>query len=242
MRGAIPNMTGNHGHGQKEEWKWRMWTNLTYLNKCSPKDDFSLSRIDKVVDSVAGYQMIALLDCFSGYHRIWLCKEDEEKMNFITPFGTYCYLRIPECLKNAGPTFCRMMNAILRDQIHRNAFTYIDDIVVASKKKSTQIDNLAETFANMHGAQLKLNPEKCVFGMQREKVLGCLVSVKGIEAKPDKINVIVHMKPPQSKKEVEKLIGRIAALNRFMSKLAERSLPFFTVLRGSDNFQWGPEQ
>jgi hypothetical protein len=88
----------------------------------------------------------------------------------------------------------------------------------------------------MHGAQLKLNLEKCVFGMQREKVLGCLVSVKGIEAKPDKINVIVHMKLPQSKKEVEKLIGRIAALNRFMSKLAERSLPFFTVLRGSDNF------
>jgi hypothetical protein len=92
-------------------------------------------------------------------------------MSFITPFSTYCYLRMPEGLKNAGPMFCRMTKAILRDQIHKNVFTCVDDIVVASKKKSTQIDDLAETFTNMRGAQLKLNPEKCVFGVQRGKVI-----------------------------------------------------------------------
>jgi hypothetical protein len=86
-------------------------------------------------------------------------------MSFNTPFGTYYYLRMPEGLKNAGPTFCRMTKAILKDQMHRNVFAYVDDIVVASKKKSTQIDDLAETFANMCGAQLKLNLEKCVFGV-----------------------------------------------------------------------------
>jgi hypothetical protein len=79
----------------------------------------------------------------------------------------------------------------------------------------------------MHSTQLKLNPEKCVFGVQKGKVLGCLVCVKGIEAKPDKINDIVDMKPPQSEKEVQRLTGKIAALNRFMAKLAERSLPFW---------------
>jgi hypothetical protein len=86
-------------------------------------------------------------------------------MSFITPFGTYCYLRMPEGLKNIGPIFCRMTKVILKDQMHRNVFAYVDDIVVASKKKSTQIDDLAETFANMCGAQLKLKPEKCVFGV-----------------------------------------------------------------------------
>jgi hypothetical protein len=79
--------------------------------------------------------------------------------------------------------------------MERNIFTYVDDIVVASRKKETQIEDLAETFANMRRAQLKLNPEKYVFGVQRGRVLGCLVSVKGIEANPDKINIIVHMKP-----------------------------------------------
>jgi hypothetical protein len=76
-------------------------------------------------------------------------------------------------------------------------------------------------FTNIRRAQLKLNPEKCVFGVRRGRVLGYLVSVKGIEANPDKINSIVHMKPSQPRKEVQRLTGRIAVLNRFMAKLAE---------------------
>jgi hypothetical protein len=93
--------------------------------------------------------------------------------------------------------------------------------MVASRTKATQIEDLPETFANMRRAQLKLNPEKCVFGVQRRKVLGCLISMKGIEANPDKINAIVDMKPPQSRKDVQRLKGRIASLNRFMAMLAE---------------------
>jgi hypothetical protein len=80
---------------------------------------------------------MALLGCFSGYHQIWLRKEDEEKISFITSFGTYCYLRMPKGLKNAGPTFCRMTRAILKNQLQRNVLTYVDDIVVASRRKET---------------------------------------------------------------------------------------------------------
>jgi hypothetical protein len=75
-----------------------------------------------------------------------------KKMSFITPFGTYCYLSMPEGIKNAGTTFYRMTKAILKDQMQRNVFAYDDDIVVASKKKATQINDLTETFANMHRA------------------------------------------------------------------------------------------
>jgi hypothetical protein len=81
-----------------------------------------------------------------------------------------------------------------------------------------------------------------VFGVSRGKVLGCLVSVNGIKANPDKINAIVHMKPLGSKKEVQRLTSRIAALNRFMAQIAEPSLPFFKVHRGSGTFEWSPEQ
>jgi hypothetical protein len=187
---------------KKKNGKWRMCTNFNDLNKCCVKDDSSLSRIDKVVDSAAGSEIMALLHCFSGYHQIWLHREDEEKTSFIMPFGTYCYLRMPEGLKNAGPIFCRMTKVILKVQMERNVFTYIDDIVVANRIKEAQIHDLAKTFANMRRAQLKLNPKKCVFGVQRGRVLGCLVLVKGIEANLDKINIIVHMKPPGSRKGV----------------------------------------
>jgi hypothetical protein len=135
-----------------------------------------------------------------------------------------------------------MTKAILKEQMCKNIFIYVNDIVVASKNKATQIDNLVETFANMRGTQLKLNPKKCVFGIEWGKVLGCLVLVKWIEANPDKINAIVHMKPPWPKKEVQRLTGRIAALNRFMPKLAERSLPSIKVLSGFGSFHLGPEQ
>jgi hypothetical protein len=114
--------------------------------------------------------------------------------------------------------------------------------VVASRRKAAQIEDLAETFANMRRAQLKLNPEKCVFGVWKGRVFACLVSVKGIEANPVKINATVHMRPPRSRKEVQRLIGRIALLNRLMAKLAEQSLPFFKVLKVSNSFQWGLEQ
>jgi hypothetical protein len=87
-----------------------------------------------------------------------------------------------------------------------------------------------------------LNPEKCVFGIHKGKVLGCLVSTKGIEANPDKIKVLIEIKDPVSMKDVQKLTGRVVALNRFIHMAAERSLSFFQVLRSSKNFQWSEAQ
>jgi hypothetical protein len=132
-----------------------------------------------------------------------------------------------------------MAKAILKEQMERNVFTYANDIVVGSKKKETQLQDLTDTFTNMGKAQLKLNLEKCVFGVSRGKVLGCFVSIKGIEANPDKINAIVHIKSLGSRKEVQKLTGRMAALNRFMAKTAQQSLTFLKALRGSGTFEWG---
>jgi hypothetical protein len=84
---------------------------------------------------------MTLFDCFLGYHQIWLRKEDEEKTIFITPFGTYCYMRMLEGLHNIGPLFCRMMKVTLKDQVGRNVFSYVDDIIVASKKKASYISD-----------------------------------------------------------------------------------------------------
>jgi hypothetical protein len=122
---------------KKKNGKWRICTDFTDLNKSYPKDDFPLIRICKVVDSAAGCEIMALLDCFSGYYQIWLWEEDQEKTSFIMPFGTYCYLRMPEGLKNVGPSFYRMMKVILKEQLERNVFAYVDDIVVMSRKGET---------------------------------------------------------------------------------------------------------
>jgi hypothetical protein len=105
---------------------------------------------------------------------------------------------MPEGLRNTGPTFCRMMKAALKDQVGRNVLSYVDGIVVASKKAS-YISDLTETFTNMREAKLKLNPDKCVFRVTRGKVLSCLVSNKGIEASPDKSKAISRCRPRKPK-------------------------------------------
>jgi ribonuclease HI len=169
-------------------------------------------------------------------------EEDKASTSFITPFGTYCFIRMPEGLKNAGSTFSRLTKTVLESQLGRNIFTYVDDIVVASKNKEDHLADLTETFANMRDAPLRLNPEKCVFRVRQGKILGYLVSHHGIEANPTKIQAIINMTPPQSTRDVQRLTGRLAALNKFISKSTERSLPFLKALRGAKDFAWGLEQ
>jgi phage FluMu protein gp41 len=222
---------------KKKNGKWRMCVDFTDLNKACKKDDFPLERVNKIVDDATNSEMLSLLDMFSVYHQIRVRREDEEKTSFITPFGTLCFVRMPERLKNTGCTFSRMITIVLHPHLRRNILAYVDDIVVKSTQRKDHISDLAETFAN-----LRLNPEKCVFGIHKGKVLGCLVSTKGIEANPDKIKALIEMQDPVSVKDVQKLTGRVAALNRFIPRAAERSLPFFQVLRSTKNFQWSETQ
>jgi hypothetical protein len=112
-------------------------------------------------------ELMSLLDCYSGYHQIWMKKEDEPKTSFITPSGTYCYLRMPEGLKNVGGSFNRMTAKVLYSQIGRNVLTYVDGIIVKITKQENHIADLEETFANFRTSGLKLNPEKCVFGVKK---------------------------------------------------------------------------
>jgi hypothetical protein len=149
---------------------------------------------------------------------------------------------MPEGLKNAGCTFSRMIAIVLHPQLRRNILSYVDDIVVKSVQRRDHISDLAETFANLRAVNLRLNPKKCVFGIHKGNVLGCLVSTKGIEANPNKIKALVEMQDVVSVKDVQKLTGRVVALNRFIPRAAERSLPFFQVLRSSKNFQWPETQ
>jgi hypothetical protein len=114
----------------------------------------------------------------------------------------------------------------------------MDDIVVKSVQRRDHISDLAETFVNLRAANLRLNPEKCVFGIHKGNVLRCLVSTKGKEANPDKIKALIGMQDLVSMKGVQKLTGRVATLNRFIPRVAERSLSFFQVLRSTKNFQW----
>jgi hypothetical protein len=202
---TYPEWLANTMMVKKANGKWRKCIDFMDLNKACSKDEFPLPRIDSLVDAATTSKLMSLLDCYSGYHQIWMKKEDKTKTSFITPSGTYCYLRMPEGIKNVGGSFSRMTAKVLSSQIGRNVVTYVDDIIVKSTKQENHIANLQETFANFRKAGLKLNPEKCVFAVKKGKFLGCLVSTKGIEANPSKIEAILRMEPPRTRKGAQRL-------------------------------------
>jgi hypothetical protein len=110
---------------------------------------------------------------------------------------------MPEGLKNAESTFSRLTKRVLESQVGCNIFTYMDVIVVACKNKEDHLADLAETFANMRDARLRLNPEKCVIRVRQGKILGYLVSHRGIEANPTKIQAFLNMAPLQSTRDIQ---------------------------------------
>jgi hypothetical protein len=189
-------MAGKCSVSAKKNGKMRMCIDFTDLNKACKEDPFSLPRIDTSIDTTARCKRFSLLDCFLGYHQIWLNKKDEEKTSFTTPFGTYCYTKMPEGLKNAGSTFTRMTKAVLGPQLQKNIIAYVDDIMVMSKNEEDHIADLKETFDNLRDAGLKLNLEKCVFGISRGKMLGYIIGPEGIGAILEKIKPDVTRPEP----------------------------------------------
>jgi hypothetical protein len=214
----------------------------TSLNKHCPKDPFSLPRIDQIIDSTVGCARLSFLDAYSGYNQIKLIKEDEEKTAFITPYGVFCYQVMPFGLKNAAATYQRMMQNCLRSQIGHNIQVYIDDVVITTRKEESLISDLVETFDNLNRYKLKLNPTKCSFGVLAGQLLGFLLSARGIEANPEKIQAILTMGKPMKLHDVQKFAGRVTALSRFIARLGEKTLPFYALMKKlDDKFEWTEE-
>jgi hypothetical protein len=171
-----------------------------------------------------------------------LKKEDEENMAFITSYNIFCYQVMPFGLKNAGATYQRMMKNCLGSQIGRNIQVYIDDMVITTRKEESLIDELKETFENLDRYKLKLNPTKCSFGVSAGQLLGFLVSARGIESNPEKIQAILIMGKLAKLHEVQQLAGRVAALSRFVARLGKKALPFYALVKKSDKkFEWTEE-
>jgi hypothetical protein len=144
-------------------------------------------------------------------------------------------------LKNAGATYQRAIQMCFADQLHRNVEAYVDDVVVKTRDSDNLIADLEEIFSSLRRFRWKLNPTKCIFGVPSGKLLGFIVSNRGIEANPVKITAITDMEAPATIKDVQKLTGCMAALNRFIPRLGERGLSFFKLLKRQDKFQWTEE-
>jgi len=226
---------------RKSNGKWRMCVDFSDLNGACPKDSYPLPNIDMLVDNASGCGLLSFMDAYSRYNQIGMHPEDEEKTTFMGEAATYCYKVMPFGLKNAGATYQRLMDRILKPLPRHRVQAYVDDMVVASNTAGAHAADLEELFDTVNKYGLKLNPDKCIFGVRAGKFLGFLLTERGIEANPDKCSAIMNMRSPTNVKEVQRLTGRIAALSRFLPRAGDHGHSYFECLCKGKGFQWTDE-
>ena len=183
----------------KKDGKVRMCVDFRDLNKASPKYDFPLPHIDILVDNTTGHVLLSL----------------ENLLHYF--MGTYCYKVMPFGLKNASATYQHATTTLLHDLIHKDAEVYVDDMIVKSKDREGHIPVLWEFFERIQFYKLRTNPKKCTFGVTSRKLLGFMVSQRGIKVNLDKIKAILEMKPSRTEKEIQGFLGRIQYISRFIA-------------------------
>ena len=230
----------------KKDEKVQMCVDYRDLNRASPKDNFPLPHIDVLMDNITNFTLFSFMDGFSGYNQIRMAPEDMEKTMFVTLWGTFCYKVISFGLKNAGETYQQAMEkttfvTLFHDMMHQEIEVYVDDMIAKFKTEEEHLVNLRKLFKRLRKYRLRLNPTKCTFGVKSGKILGFIVSRKGIEVDPEKVKAILEMPEPCTKKQVWGFLGHLNYIARFISQLMATCEPLFKLLHKDQSIRWNDD-
>lgn len=178
-------MGGEHSFSKKKNGEIRICVDSRTLNQASLKDNYSLPNMDHILQTIAGSEMMSMLDGFFGYNQIGVDKKEQHKTTFITPWGTFAYNRMPFVLINAGATFQRAMDSSFRDFRERIIVIYLDDLRVFSKEKKNHLKDLRAVLQGCRDHGIYLNLKKLVFYVIEGKLLGHIVLPEGIKIDPE---------------------------------------------------------
>jgi hypothetical protein len=226
---------------RKKSGEIRLCVDFQNLNRVSLKDNYPLPKMDYILQKVVGSQKISMLDGFSGYNQIMVHPDDQEKTTFTTPWGTFMYAKMPFGLMNAGETFQRAMDIAFADEKDKFIVIYLDDITVFSDSDDQHLKHLRRVFQKCRKFGISLNPKKSNFGMQEGKLLGHIISKEGINIDPNRVEAILNIGTPRSKKEVQSFLGKVNFLRRFIPNLAEIIKYITNMLRKGNEIKWTPE-
>lgn len=206
---------------KKSNGKERMCVDFVNLNRACLKDYLPLPSIDRMVDVFARNQLLTFMNTFSRYNLIFIHHVDLERTSFITEHGTM---------------YQRLVNKIFKEEIRKSMEVYVDEIQMKSHSAKAHVEDLARAFESFRRNKIKPNPTKCTFAVEVGQFLGFMIYRRGIKANLEKVRALQDMKASVKQKDIQKLIGRIVTLNRFVSKLAECCLTFFTALKTVNKF------
>ena len=224
----------------KKNGKLRICVDFRRLNAATKKDPYPLPFTDEVLDIVIGYAAYSFIDCFSGYHQIHIHADDGYKTAFITEWSAYVWVVMPFGLKNAPPTYQRIVNQIFKDYLNDFMKLFLDNFSVYSDV-ATHLPKLRLVFEQCRQYSVSLHPDKCIFYVPSGVILGYIVCQAGKFPDPKKIEALVKMPPPKNVKAIQTFNG-LAQFNRcFIKDYAGIMEPITRLTRKGEVFDWTTE-
>ncbi len=235
---------------RKKNGKLRMCVDMRQLNQNTVKDYYALPRIEELLDNLAGNKYFTKLDMKSGYYQVEILEDHKERTAFtVGPLGFYEYNRLPFGLCNSPATFQRLMEECLGDLHLSICCIYIDDLIIYSRTFEEHIERLETVFQRLRECNLKLAPEKCSFFKQKVNCVGHVISEKGIEPDPEKIDAVRDWKTPTLPTEVRQFLGFAGYYRRFVPNFAKIAKPLHQLMpppndknkKSTKDFEWKME-
>ncbi|KAJ0493125.1 putative nucleotidyltransferase, Ribonuclease H [Helianthus annuus] len=225
---------------RKKDGSWRFCVDYRALNAITVKDRFPIPTVDELLDELHGATIFSTIDFTSGYHQIRLAEADTHKTAFRTVDGHYEFLVMPFGLTNAPSTFQATMNDVFRNALRRYVLVFFDDILIYSATRDQHYQHLHSVFQTLANINFFAKPSKCIFAVDSISYLGHIISSKGVEAEPDKLQAIQNWPTPSSLTNLRGFLGLTGYYRRFVRDYARIAAPLTDILK-KPAFKWTPE-
>ena len=224
----------------KRDQRVRICVDLTHLNKSVRRERHPIPAVEQSLAQLAGAQMFTTLDANSGFWQIPLDQESALLTTFITPFGRYCFHRLPFGITSAPEHFQRRMSDLLAGL--ERVVCMMDDILIHGRSMEEHDARLEKVLQRLQSAGLTLNSQKCHFSKVQVKFLGQVVNKDGVLPDPDKVRAIQEVQPPKTVSDVRRFLGMCNHLSKFSPTLAEKTKPLRELLNKNNHWTWGEPQ
>lgn len=220
--------------------KIRLCIDPSEINKNLKRRFYPLNTIEEIATRVTGSQWFSLLDCKKGFWQLKVTPRTSKYLTFSTPFGRYSCLRLPFGLASAPEVFQQIMSSLLTGI--NNVEVSMDDILIHHPTKAGLEATTNEVIKTLKDAGLKLNPDKCVFNTQEIKFLGHIFTNNGLKPDPEKLDTINKIKTPENIKELQRFLGLITYLSKFIKNLSHITNPLRQLLQKDTEWYWDNPQ
>jgi len=227
----VVDKKGTDDHGNR---KMRLVIDFRKLNERTVPDKYPMPNINMILSNLGNAKYFSTLDLKSGYHQIILAERDREKTSFSVNGGKYEFRRLPFGLKNAGSIFQRTIDDILREQIGKFCYVYVDDVIIYSEDENSHIKHVDWVLKSLHDANMRVSVEKSSFFKKSVSFLGFIVTCNGATTDPEKVKAIKEFPEPKSVFEVRSFLGLASYYRCFIKDFAAIARPISDILKGEN--------